>query len=146
VPPVLEALFKAIEANGLQVEGIYRISGRVTEVQELRARVEQSLASTDLLSPDWDIHAIAGLAKTYLRELPEAVCPFTVKERAEYAAQPDDDTRLLLLQNRVQSLPPAHQDTLRRLLDHIALVAQHASTNKMVVYNLSRIFGPILFS
>lgn len=40
----------------------------------------------------------------------------------------------------------AHQMTLRRLLDHLKLVASYQEVNKMTCQNLAVCFGPVLLS
>lgn len=70
---------------GLDKEGIYRVSGKHTDVSELKLRVEKDVHSVNLEDDTWDIHVVAGLVKMYLRHLPMPVFPFPAKERLEYA-------------------------------------------------------------
>lgn len=88
-------VFRAIEylesKKADQEEGIYRLSGSSAVIKSLKDRfnngeLEHNLLSeiysynfaegdVDLLASDeyWDPHAIAGLLKSYLRELPSSI-------------------------------------------------------------------------
>ena len=43
-------------------------------------------------------------------------------------------------------LPPVHLNTLRKLLDHLKEVTSHANINLATVENLSKVFGPTVFT
>lgn len=46
----------------------------------------------------------------------------------------------------LNELPLVNYNTLRKLLLHLKIVAQHADKNMMSTQNLAAIFGPTLFS
>ncbi|OBZ66514.1 putative Rho-type GTPase-activating protein 2 [Grifola frondosa] len=75
LPSIVFRCIQYLEAkNAEQEEGIYRLSGSSAVIKSLKDRfnVEGDL---DLLASDeyWDPHAIAGLLKTFLRELPASI-------------------------------------------------------------------------
>jgi len=57
-----------------QEEGIYRLSGSTAVIKSLKDRFNAE-GDVDLLAIDeyWDPHAIAGLLKSYLRDLPASI-------------------------------------------------------------------------
>lgn len=123
--------------SGLQVDGIYRVSGNLATIQKLRLLVDQggwscrrppprTSADVSLLSPEeqldldhsqWeDIHVVTGALKMFFRELPEPLVPFRtfpllLEAISEWAGPRDQ--RLLRL-NRDQRLLPLTKD--QRLL------------------------------
>lgn len=62
---------------------------------------------------------------------------------AELAASPE--TALASLSRRIGRLSQPQQATLRSLCQHLHLIAQHESRNKMGVANLAVIFTSVIF-
>ncbi|RKO84257.1 RhoGAP domain-containing protein [Blyttiomyces helicus] len=144
IPALLDKCLKAVESRGLDKEGIYRVSGKVTDVTDLKARLEENLDNIDLESDHWDIHVVAALIKMYLRQLPVPVIEFSPQERAEFARH-IEPSRTAELRKRIKALPKGHKPVLKRLADHLALVAAHSGQNKMTLQNLALIFTPFMF-
>jgi RalA-binding protein 1 len=72
LPAIVFRCIEYLEAKRAeQEEGIYRLSGSSTVIKGLKERFNHE-GDVNLLQLDerWDPHAIAGLLKTYLRELP----------------------------------------------------------------------------
>ncbi|KNC95788.1 uncharacterized protein SPPG_08781 [Spizellomyces punctatus DAOM BR117] len=120
IPAVLYKCVRAVEARGLDKEGIYRVSGKHSDVLELKLRVEKDVHSVNLEDESWDVHVIAGLVKMYLRQLPVPVFPFPAKERTEYSQIADEKERVLRLRARVKALPRSHHTVLKFLAEHLA--------------------------
>lgn len=100
VPIVLEKLLEHVEMHGLYTEGLYRKSGAANRTRELRQALqtgghwEQVPGAAPLVSAhalltcacpadpaavkleDFPIHAITGVLKQWLRELPEPLMTF----------------------------------------------------------------------
>uniref|UniRef100_A0A673TD06 Rho GTPase activating protein 9 n=1 Tax=Suricata suricatta TaxID=37032 RepID=A0A673TD06_SURSU len=93
VPSFVQLCIAAVDKRGLDVDGIYRVSGNLAVVQKLRFLVDRERAVTsdgryvfpeqpgqegrlDLDSAEWDdIHVITGALKLFLRELPQPLVP-----------------------------------------------------------------------
>lgn len=54
--------------NAMQVEGLFRISGSISLVHEIRDKFD---LGTPIDIADYEPHAVSGALKLYLRELPE---------------------------------------------------------------------------
>ncbi|KAI9104445.1 Rho GTPase activation protein [Phlyctochytrium arcticum] len=145
IPALLLKCVLAIEARGLDKEGIYRVSGKHSDVNDLKQRLEVDVYSINLEDDKWDVHVIAGLVKMYLRQLPTPVFEFPAKERSEYAQITDEKERVLRLRQRVKALPRSHHTVLRFLVDHLTKVTAHSAYNKMTVPNIALIFAPVVF-
>ena len=65
-----------VEQYGLDVDGIYRVSGNLAVIQKLRFVVKHD-EKLDLKDSKWeDIHVITGALKMFFRELPEPLFTF----------------------------------------------------------------------
>jgi len=73
LPIVVEKCIEYILQKGTLIEGIFRLSGSSVQIEELKTAFDRGEEVN--LSVIDDPHAVAGLLKLYLRELPEP--PFT---------------------------------------------------------------------
>lgn len=53
------------------MDGLYRVSGNITEVQKLRYQVDHGKQNFK----DFDIHVLSGGLKTFFRELDDSLVP-----------------------------------------------------------------------
>ncbi|XP_013978844.2 rho GTPase-activating protein SYDE2 isoform X1 [Salmo salar] len=158
VPLLIEKCITEIEKRGCQVVGLYRLCGSAAVKKELREAFERDSLGVELCENTYpDINVITGVLKDYLRELPyplitkhlyEAVLDSMAKRPLRIGAGGcendlvDTEQTVSLLEN----LPEVERLTLRRLLDHLKLVASHHDINKMTCQNLAVCFGPVLLS
>ena len=76
VPLFVDDIIAAIEAKGVDMDGIYRISGNLVEVQKVRHLVDHGKHNFK----DFDIHVLCGALKTFFRELEEPLVPFSLHQ------------------------------------------------------------------
>ncbi|KAE8244396.1 hypothetical protein A4X13_0g6623 [Tilletia indica] len=128
-------------------EGIYRLSGSSAVIKNLKDRFN-TVGDVDLLAPgaeDYDPHAVAGLLKTFLRELPESVLTRELHfEFLRVNDVPDRRDRVRELGRLVCMLPLANYSVLRTLCSHLIKIIQHADVNKMTMRNVGIVFSPTL--
>lgn len=74
IPAVLSKCTAALDAHGLDFEGIFRLSGRASTIEMYKD--EFDLGEDVDLSTCEDPHSVAALMKTYLRMLPEPLLTF----------------------------------------------------------------------
>ena len=85
IPIVLSRCIDAVEARGLDREGIYRVPGKAADKELLTSAFERDEAAVDLTDGGpYDVNAIASLVKYYIRQLPEPLFPIDSKDVAEY--------------------------------------------------------------
>ncbi|VFV33090.1 rho gtpase-activating protein [Lynx pardinus] len=162
--PSLQSLQERGLLRGLDVDGIYRVSGNLAVVQKLRFLVDRERAVTsdgryvfpeqpgqegrlDLDSAEWDdIHVVTGALKLFLRELPQPLVPpqLLLHFRAALALS-ESEQRLSQIRELIGSMPTPNRDTLRYLLEHLCRVIAHSDKNRMTPHNLGIVFGPTLF-
>ncbi|KAI9323341.1 Rho GTPase activation protein [Dichotomocladium elegans] len=73
VPDPVAKCFAEIMKRGLTIEGLFRLSGAASDVRQLANEFDQYNKDIDLSTHD--IHTITGVAKKYLRALPDPVIP-----------------------------------------------------------------------
>jgi len=141
VPMVVYQCMQAIDLFGLDVEGIYRLSGSNTHIQQLKAVFDNDSSRVDFRNPaafHHDVNAVAGLLKQFFRDLPDPL--FTRERYAEFisAARIDDDiVRRDTLHAVINGLPDANYATMRALVLHLNRVQEHSSTNRMSSSNVA---------
>ncbi|KAG6835147.1 hypothetical protein H0H93_004421 [Arthromyces matolae] len=148
LPPVLTKCCQAIEKYGMQLQGIYRISGITSKVAKLRQKLDQDLDSVDLDAPEWsgDIPSVASVIKGWFRDLPDPLLTSGLHQGFIEAAKIENDRlRHIRLHERVNELPDPNYATLKYFLGHLYRINQHAAVNSMSMQNLAIIFGPTLF-
>ncbi|KAF8216480.1 RhoGAP-domain-containing protein [Mycena galopus ATCC 62051] len=148
VPPIMEKCCQAIEKYGIESQGIYRLSGTVTKVANLRQRLDKDMDSVDLDATEWssDINNVASVMKMWLRELPDPLLTYELQQGFIDAAKIENDRlRHIRLHERVNDLPDANYATLKYFLGHLHRINEHATENSMSVQNLAIVFGPTLF-
>ena len=142
IPHVVTECVAQVEARGMELEGIYRLSGMTSRVRVLKQ--QYSLGLRPDLAAELEVPNVTSLLKDYFRELPTSLIspPVIVSLIAALAAP--EESRLALAKDALATLPPVHLRTLRFLLDHLLRVAGKSEVNKMDVGNLSVVFGPTL--
>ncbi|KIR32560.1 rho GTPase activator [Cryptococcus deuterogattii MMRL2647] len=141
---------------GPKEEGIFRISGQSSHVAALK-RLFDSGADIDLTEchpRDLDPHAVAGLFKLYLRELPSPLLTHALVPKFEKATRKkeeaakrssavdsvgDEEFDALLRQ-----LPQAHWFLLAEIIHLLDLIPKHADINRMTLNALTLSLGPSL--
>lgn len=93
-----------------------------------------------------DPHVIAGVLKSYLRELPEPLMTYSLYDEWMAAARvsTSNDTRLQALWSVVQKLPEANRDNLRYLVKFLSALCRNQDINKMSPQNIAIVIAPNL--
>jgi len=138
-------------ANFLDEEGLFRLSGSKTSIEELRLiwdNVPPSVAPPFTLysKPEEHIgcHEIGALLKLYLRTLPEPLLTFEKYPLFISALQTSQEERFKEIKSLIDSLPVPNRQVLASLLRFLYLASLQSSKNKMTASNLALIFGPCL--
>jgi len=147
LPAVVFRCIQYLEAKKAdQEEGIYRLSGSSAVIKSLKDRFNTE-GDVDLLASDeyWDPHAIAGLLKSFLRELPASILTRELHLRFLSVIDfVDPQERIHELSYLIASLPIANYSLLRALTAHLILIVQNAGVNKMTMRNVGIVFSPTL--
>ncbi|XP_028396137.1 rho GTPase-activating protein 15-like isoform X2 [Dendronephthya gigantea] len=147
VPKVVVGCIEAIENKGLDFDGLYRISGNVSSIQQLRITVDQEENVEFGERPFDDVHVLSGTLKLYFRELPEPLIPFDAYDQfVDAIKSPTKLEKTKALQNQVNKLPSPNRETFRYLYRHLKRVMENSSKNRMHAHNIAIVFGPTLLA
>lgn len=142
VPELVSHCVVAIEANGLEDEGLYRKSGSSQQQRQI-IQLFDSGCSFDLCDLDQfnDVSAIAGVLKSYLRELPDPLIPNESLSSFVELAEKPGALSIASMRSLLSQLPVPHYETLRRLCVHLRVIHDHNTSTRMTARNLGIVFG-----
>ncbi|KAI8967725.1 hypothetical protein BDF20DRAFT_839935 [Mycotypha africana] len=144
VPLLVIKCIEAIEkGGGLQKEGIYRVSGRQSSIEQLKHYFE--LDEDRVVLDQYDVFTMATILKMYLRELKRPLFDFNTQTRLAYSKGMSQAQRFGLLETKLSNLSLAHRSTLHYLIRHLAKINAQSQINKMNIPNLALIFTPVIF-
>ncbi|RDW86160.1 putative Rho GTPase activator (Rgd1) [Aspergillus mulundensis] len=148
VPMIVYQCCQAVELFGLDLEGIYRLSGSANHITQLKALFDNDSSQVDFTNPEsfnHDVNSVAGLLKQFFRDLPDPLLTAQAYSSFVDAARIDDDIqRRDSLHAIINGLPDAHYATLRALILHLNKVQEHYTHNRMNAGNIAICFGPTL--
>ncbi|RMZ80630.1 hypothetical protein DV738_g2583, partial [Chaetothyriales sp. CBS 135597] len=132
--------------NAANEEGLFRLSGSNIVIRTLKDRFNTE-GDVDLLNSDeyYDVHAVASLFKTYLRELPSTL--LTRELHLEFLAVlelDDKQNKVNTFNTLVHRLPDVNYALLRAMSEYLLEVVQNSDRNKMTVKNVGIVFSPTL--
>lgn len=129
--------------HGLYTEGIYRKSGVSSKIKELKIKMSEMPSCAELDYETYNIHVLANVLKSFLREMPEPLLSFDRYDDFLRASELSESTdRVSTLMSLIKKLPPSHHALLERLVFHLALVAQREQFNRMSASSLAIVFSP----
>lgn len=154
VPMIISRCVEEVEKRGLDLEGIYRISGGNSTIQA----IEVAFANINTKNPkdkthdklnealNCDINAVTSALKRYLRKIPNPLIPYelytdfiNINAVIDYRQKVDEfQTKI------VAKLPGANRSVLELLCKHLQLVNSFNAVNRMNFKNLSVVFAPTL--
>lgn len=169
IPTIVAKCVMEIDARGVEIKGLYRVSGVKSKVEKLWQAFENGAELVDLS----DVHpnVIANVLKLYFRQLPEPLLTFRlypefIKVAKEYPSPPQADNQSMAsssssnslstmynqkelekidkLAKVVAKLPRPHFLTLGYLIHHLRRVSDQSAINNMPASNLGIVFGPTL--
>ncbi|RMZ91604.1 hypothetical protein DV736_g1166, partial [Chaetothyriales sp. CBS 134916] len=148
--PLPAVVYRTIEylraKNAANEEGLFRLSGSNLVIRTLKDRFNTE-GDVDLLNSDeyYDVHAVASLFKTYLRELPSTL--LTRELHLEFLAVlelDDKQNKVNTFNTLVHRLPDVNYALLRVMSEYLLEVVQNSDRNKMTVKNVGIVFSPTL--
>ncbi|ESQ36056.1 hypothetical protein EUTSA_v10008285mg [Eutrema salsugineum] len=132
VPVILLLLQSRLyDQGGLEVEGIFRITGENSEEESVREQLNKGMIPDGI-----DVHCLAGLIKAWFRELPRGVLDPLPSEQVMQCESDEDFVKVVRL------LPQTEASLLNWAINLMADVVQFEHVNKMNSRNLALVFAP----
>ncbi|XP_043671048.1 rho GTPase-activating protein 24-like isoform X1 [Vespula pensylvanica] len=135
--PVFVSQASAFLEKHITQEGLFRKAGSHMRQKELMAYLDKG----SLLGEKNHAIDVANCLKTFFRDLPEPLIPYTYHDLFLHCA--------MLKNHRVQALllacvllPPYHLNTLAFIMEFLKKVSLYEKQNKMSIDNLAKVIGP----
>ncbi|XP_032901255.1 rho GTPase-activating protein 12 isoform X3 [Amblyraja radiata] len=145
VPKFVTMCIDHVEKEGLNVDGLYRVSGNLAVIQKLRFAVNHD-EKLDLNDNKWeDINVITGALKMLFRELPEPLFTYHLfNDFINAIKSPDYKQRTQGIKDLIRQLPKPNHDTMQILFQHLVRVVECGEVNRMTTQSIAIVFGPTL--
>ncbi|XP_021120912.1 ralA-binding protein 1 isoform X2 [Heterocephalus glaber] len=140
LPAVFRECVDYVEKHGMKCEGIYRVSGIKSKVDELKAAYDRE-ESPNL--EDYEPNTVASLLKQYLRELPENLLTKELLPRFEEACgRAAESEKVQEFQRLLRELPECNCLLVSWLVVHMDHVIAKELETKMNIQNISIVLSP----
>uniref|UniRef100_A0A3B4YK30 RalA binding protein 1 n=1 Tax=Seriola lalandi dorsalis TaxID=1841481 RepID=A0A3B4YK30_SERLL len=144
LPAIFRECVDYIENYGMKCEGIYRVSGMKSKVDELKAAYDREECPC---LEEYDPHTVASLLKQYLRELPENPLGRDLAQRFEDACgRQVEAEKVTEFQRLLTEVPPDSRLLLSWLITHMDHVIAREADTKMNIQNISIVLNPTIQS
>ncbi|XP_059621494.1 rho GTPase-activating protein 92B [Phlebotomus argentipes] len=142
---VIELCVCALLEKGLYEEGLLRVGCSNTKLKRMRSAFDAHVIGPHLPREYQDVHVIAGVLKSYLRDLPDPLLTFRLYDDFVAAAQrPTELQRKKAILNAINQLPDGHRNNLLYLTKFLSCLAQKNAQNKMSSQNIAIVMSPNL--
>ncbi|XP_060261230.1 ralA-binding protein 1 isoform X2 [Ovis aries] len=140
LPAVFRECVDYVEKHGMKCEGIYRVSGIKSKVDELKAAYDRE-ESPNL--EEYEPNTVASLLKQYLRDLPENLLTKELLPRFEEACgRSSEAEKVQEFQRLLEELPECSRLLISWLIVHMDHVIAKELETKMNIQNISIVLSP----
>lgn len=140
---VLEDCIQFLLNYGLNVEGLFRITGGAIRIRKLKKSFDVGIVNfNDYIN---DIHSVSSALKLFFRELPEPLLTHHLhKEWIRVSSIDNKTNKLNECLSLIKRLPDVNLNHLRYLICFLHKVSLNFEQNKMNSSNLATCIGPNL--
>jgi hypothetical protein len=143
LPPFLTQCIKYLVSDGIDQEGIFRISHIAAEVLTYREYFD---TGTEIDLQGTNPHLVAALIKSWLRELPDPLIPSDMYSPFLKAVSDTKDRELKTerVMQVVENLPPHNLRTLSYFANFMRQIVAHTILNRMSYTALAVVLAPCI--
>lgn len=145
-PYIIKKCIEMIDAQGLDVKGIYRVCAVKSKVENLLLKLESDEDFIDLSSES--PHTVAGLLRLYIRELSNPLLPLAACQELVHlvknAGTVGKSELIEQIKVSVSRIPTSNFWTFSCLVHHLGRVCDSSELNQMSASNLAVVFAPTL--
>lgn len=118
IPKFVKIIIASIEVKNLKTDGIYRVSGNLSQVQKLRFQINQD--NYNAVWKEEDIHILTSLFKMFLREMKQPLISSDLFDTLIASVNIDNYQRKIdTVVRLIDSLDLVHYHTLKYILQHL---------------------------
>ncbi|XP_055384217.1 rho GTPase-activating protein 68F [Condylostylus longicornis] len=143
IPPIVRKCVDSLSITGvIDTEGIFRRSGNYATINQLKQKVNRG---EDVDLKEFEVHIIAGLLKSFLRDLREPLLTYELYEEITNFLELTKEERSRCVKQMLrEKLPVANYELFKYLIEFLVKVMECKDLNKMTSSNLAIVFGPNL--
>eukprot|EP00050_Salpingoeca_kvevrii_P007197 m.294466 g.294466 ORF g.294466 m.294466 type:complete len:373 (-) comp12996_c0_seq1:626-1744(-) len=130
----------SILRKDIEAQGLFRVCGSAARMRKAQTAID---AGADV-DATVNVHDVAGILKSFLRDLPEPLLTFRLYHSFVDAWRLEEEDRIRAILLLCLELPPENLHTIVFVLRLLQEVANAHDLNKMDASNLSAIFAPTL--
>lgn len=146
VPTIVVTLIQFLRDNdGINVEGIFRMSGDQNSIKQLKSRFNSEADNSIVIAKDTDVHVVTGTLKYFLRELEQPLILLSCNQllRAILGLKTPKE-KVIGFRKLIEGLPKENAATLQFILKYLYQISCNSAVNLMTTQNLAVVFGPCL--
>uniref|UniRef100_A0A6B2LGC1 Rho-GAP domain-containing protein n=1 Tax=Arcella intermedia TaxID=1963864 RepID=A0A6B2LGC1_9EUKA len=141
IPIIVSNAVNYLSIHGPKTEGIFRLSGKMQTIEEIKTSYDRGVPID--FQNETEVHAIAGILKLYLRELPDPLlCFSSYKQWIESYCPTDIEGTKHKMKVLLGQLPTINRNILALLMRLCAAITVHSAENKMTFSNLAICLAP----
>eukprot|EP01080_Neovahlkampfia_damariscottae_P011083 gene11083-3789_t len=138
IPHVYEELLEHITKNGLEADGIFRLSGDTDDISEYRLRYDFG-EKVDL--KELEIYTVASLFKLYLKIMPEPIIPFDLYQRLKNTIKLEKKEMIDKFIEIFKLLSQTRKQMFVNLMRLMVNIEKNSKKNLMTKESLSTVVG-----
>jgi hypothetical protein len=138
-PLLFSTCIELVRSEGLEFEGIFRLSASKSEMEQSRAQIDSGCDVVKLLTSGGPL-LVSNLLKAFLRDLPDPLLTFAL--HGEWVATAKQGCDVTKLRQLTRQLPETNRVMLGDLLRLLSAVVKAEATTRMSANNLALIFAP----
>jgi len=147
IPIFAHRAIQFIYRYGIKEKGIFRISANAASLTKVQQAIDEGKLTDLVNGVDCDCHLVAGLLKSWLRQLPD--CLFTTELYHEFIGCVDDPSigpNLSKIKATIESLPTINYNVAKELFKLYVAVKDNKEYNSMGSDNVATTNAPNLIN
>ncbi|KAN0038240.1 hypothetical protein ACTA71_000412 [Dictyostelium dimigraforme] len=145
LPPLVSRSIDLLLEQGISSVGIFRTCASATALKKIKTRFESG-EDIDLKAENVDVDTVAGVLKSYFRELPNPIFPENLHESFFQAMrQPSHEEKIQSLKEIIDQLSPLECKMIKKLFHLLHLISLEKDVNMMSPENIAICWAPTFF-
>lgn len=148
IPYIVDECVEYLYKYGLEVEGIFRLPGRLSAIKDIISRFEKG-EKIKFEDENVDVHVVASVLKTFLRDLPDSIIPCQYFQKFMNIALRFMESNDVETKNRcaaelaegMKVIPEDNYVILKYICRFLREVGLYEASNKMSMMSLGTVFG-----